>query len=392
MRVAIIGGGLQGVEAVYLAQKAGWHATLIDRRPGTPASGLCDDFVQCDVTAAARLDAALADVDLVLPALEDSDALKSLTRWARDTGTPFAFDADAYAVSSSKAASNRLFEGLRLPMPLPWPACGLPVVVKPSAGSGSRQVRLLTETAQLQTFFPGGRISEQWVLQEYLPGPMHSLEVIGFKNQYQALQVTDLAMDAVFDCKRVLAPSQLPADLVAALERMALTVAGAIDLTGIMDIEVVRCGSTLKILEIDARLPSQTPLTVFGSSGLNMVEILGDLFCGRRKACPPPPAPLRGAILEHVRLSAGLLEIGGEHFMATGGPLHRERDFFGADEAITNRKPGQADWVAALIINADDLAAAWRKRNRVIERIMRHYSVRQYLDFEPVSVDSNRLN
>ena len=208
------------------------------------------------------------------------------------TGIPFAFDADAYAVSSSKAASNRLFERLQLPVPLPWPACGLPVVAKPSAGSGSRQVRLLTETEQLQTVFSCGQVSEQWVLQEYLPGPVHSLEVIGFRNQYQALQVTDLAMDAVFDCKRVLAPSKLPADLTAAFEQMALTVADAINLTGIMDIEVVHCGDTFKILEIDARLPSQTPLTVFGSSGLNMVEILGDLFCGRRKACPSLPINL----------------------------------------------------------------------------------------------------
>ena len=77
MRVAIIGGGLQGVEAVYLAQKAGWDVTLIDRRPGTPARGLCDEFVQCDVTASGSTIAFWRMLDLVLPALEDSDASKA---------------------------------------------------------------------------------------------------------------------------------------------------------------------------------------------------------------------------------------------------------------------------------------------------------------------------
>lgn len=383
MRVAVIGGGLQGIEAVCLAQKAGWDVCLIDRKPAPPASGLVDQFVQCDVASSAGFGSVLAEVDLILPALEDVAALESLGHSARDEGIPFVFDAAAYAVSLSKSASNRLFERLALPMPLPWPQCDLPLVAKPAVGSGSRGVRLFTDDKHLQACFPADRSYDEWVLQEYLPGSFHSLEVIGYRNHYQALQVTDLAMDAAFDCKRVLAPSQLPDDLSKAFEQMALTVAGAVKLNGIMDIEVVRCGSTLKVLEIDARLPSQTPLTVLGSCGLNMVEVLGDLFCGRREACPVPPIAFKGAILEHVRLSAGLLEIGGEHIMTTGGPLHMEREFFGADEAITNYKAGQTEWVATLIINADDRAAAWRKRNHVIEQIMAHYSVKQYLDFEP---------
>ena len=50
MRVAVIGGKLQGIEASYLARKEGWNVTLIDREEGVPAMGLCDKFFKSDVT------------------------------------------------------------------------------------------------------------------------------------------------------------------------------------------------------------------------------------------------------------------------------------------------------------------------------------------------------
>ena len=36
MRLAVVGGKLQGTEAAYLAGKAGYDVVLIDRRPGRP--------------------------------------------------------------------------------------------------------------------------------------------------------------------------------------------------------------------------------------------------------------------------------------------------------------------------------------------------------------------
>jgi len=40
MIVAVVGGKLQGIEATYLAHKAGWDVLLIDTNPAVPASGL----------------------------------------------------------------------------------------------------------------------------------------------------------------------------------------------------------------------------------------------------------------------------------------------------------------------------------------------------------------
>ena len=42
--------------------------------------------------------------------------------------------------------------------------------------------------------------------------------------------------------------------------------------------EVILHRGELKVLEIDARLPSQTPTVVFHSTGVNLVEVLGNSF------------------------------------------------------------------------------------------------------------------
>lgn len=46
MRIAVIGGKLQGVEVVYLALKAGFKTLVIDKDPHVPASKICDQFLQ----------------------------------------------------------------------------------------------------------------------------------------------------------------------------------------------------------------------------------------------------------------------------------------------------------------------------------------------------------
>jgi len=58
--VGVVGGKLQGVEAAYLARKAGWEVRVVDRMPRVPASGLGDSFAQLNVTAEDNLDGALA--------------------------------------------------------------------------------------------------------------------------------------------------------------------------------------------------------------------------------------------------------------------------------------------------------------------------------------------
>ena len=151
--VGIVGGKLQGVEAAYLARKAGWEVRVIDKKPDVPASKLGDSFAQVDVTVENNLADVLDDVDLIIPALEDDSALRSLTRWRRKTGIPLAFDPQAYAVSSSKLKSIELFQKIGLPLPVAWPQCSFPVLAKPVRGSGSKGVRIFQDLDSMTNRF-----------------------------------------------------------------------------------------------------------------------------------------------------------------------------------------------------------------------------------------------
>jgi pyrrolysine biosynthesis protein PylC len=387
MLLAVIGGKVQGIEACYLAKKAGWQVRLIDKKDVVPARGLCDFFLRMDVRREEDLMRALGDADLILPAFEDYPALERISRWAGKEGIPCAFDIGAYRVSSSKSASNQLFQELNLPIPGLWPESKFPLILKPDGGSGSRGVRICKDMTDLNERFAGSWMEDGLIVQEFAAGNSYSLEVFGFPGTYQPLQVTNLYMDETFDCKRVVAPAELSSEMREEFERMSVSMAEALGLKGLMDVEVIENEGRLKILEIDARLPSQTPMTVFWSTGLNMVELLGKLFtnsCGKLSFPELTAEITRGVIIEHIAVSEKRLEISGEHIIAGQEQLQRHEDFFGADEAITNYSAGRKQWAATLINTGASREDAWERRNGVIRAIMRDHDLILYSDPEPV--------
>lgn len=392
MLVGIIGGKLQGVEATYLAHKAGWEVLLIDKRKNVPASGMCDSFVQLAINEEQRLDNVLNGVDLVIPALENEKALTVLGHYARDAGIPFAFDSEAYEVSLSKKRSDLLFTSMGIPAPKIWPECDFPVIAKPNKGSGSSGVRIIRNDDELNDFFSESIFYRDWVLQEFIPGPSYSLEVIGVPEQYVPIQVTDLFMDGVYDCKRVITPTELPPEYVSEFKKVSIPIAEALKLSGLMDVEVILHKGVLKVLEVDTRLPSQTPSAVYWSTGLNMVQLLGELFVNGPGSCQVTPTDERGVVYEHIKVSPDLLEIAGEHIMREVGPLHVYQDFFGADEAITNYAPNRNKWVATLIFTGTSLKDTWTRRKCALREIRSRFGLGAYLDPSPDENAENALN
>jgi pyrrolysine biosynthesis protein PylC len=259
----------------------------------------------------------------------------------------------------------------------------LPLVAKPSGASGSAGVRRINTETEFMVFRSSTADLQDWVIQEFLEGPSFSLEVLGFPEGAQTFQVTDLEMDTRYDCKRVLAPTVLQKSQVKEFEETALTIARRLDLRGIMDVEVILHNGRLKVLEIDARLPSQTPTVVYLSTGINLIESMRDVFtCSPQRRGRPAIDP-RGVVYEHIHVSAGRLKVSGEHVMSEAGPLHLHQDFFGADEAICNYEPGRPDWVATVITVDETREKAWEKRNHAIEQIKRVCSIQAVLDPSP---------
>lgn len=298
---------------------------------------------------------------------------------------PSFHDRGAYAISSSKLSSEVFFRRQGIPIPATWPGCRFPVIAKPSFGSGSQGIRRFASAAALRAALGEDPASAGWIVQSFLSGPTHSIEVIGRCGRFQGLQVTDLYMDAHYDCKRVTAPSALTPFLQAPLVDLALKMAAALGLEGIMDVEAVRHDGSWYVLEIDARFPSQTPIAVFTSTLFNMVEGLvrrergGDAFPVETTL----PA-VRGAVLEHIRVAPGTLEVTGEHALATAGPLRAWPDFFGAGEALTDYALGKDRWVVTLICSGANLEAAWERRRAAVSAIRRRFGLESYRDPWPL--------
>jgi len=382
MKVVVVGGKLQGIEAVYLAQQAGWQVLLIDRDSHIPARGLAHSFIQLDVTKDTReLSDIFKDMDLIIPALENDNALRSLKDLAKKGQYPLAFDEAAYAVTSSKKKSNSLFNKLGLPVPQTWPDCGFPAIMKPSRLSGSQGIRKIDSREEMASILSEGDIDNgNWVTQEFLDGPSYSLEVFGLNGNFRSLQPTIIEVDKIFDCKRVIAPANLSEVLKNRFDEIAVAAAEAINLKGIMDVEIILHKNELKVLEIDARLPSQTPSVVLKSTGINILELLYDIFNKGNIPVVPQIVDEKPVIYEHIRVSPDALEVSGEHIISEARPLHYQMDFFGADEALTDFDRDHRDWIATLILFGKTKEEVAQKHRHVLETICATFGLRECAD------------
>jgi len=390
MRLGVVGGRLQGTEAVYLGIKAGFEVVLVDRAPATPASGLATESHVFDVTAdVKRARVVLGACDVILPACEDLKTLRWLSEVVPSWGVPLAFHLPSYELSCSKLRSDRLFAELDVPRPLPWPECGFPAVVKPSGSSGSEGVSVVWTESDLEAARERLETAgHEVVVQQYVDGPSLSLEVIGTPDGALPLVPTLLEFDHVYDCKRVVAPVTAAGGSLEAMSAAGVRLAERMGLVGLMDVEVMLDGDVPRLIEIDARLPSQTPTAVLHSTGLNVVALVADIARGAGLPGSLPPGG-RGVCYQHVHASMGSLEVLGEHVMSTAGPLRLLEDAFGADEVLTDRAEGRETWSATMICVGVDAVDARARAEEAVRRLARDSGLSATPD--PVSVRTGSI-
>jgi len=371
VRLAIIGGKLQGTEACYLAKKAGYFSILIDKNENPPAKGMCDRFVHADVIKKDKaLITLLKSVDFVLPALENDDVLSALHQLRGELN--IAFDFDAYALTSSKKKSDLLFRKNEIPSPVYYPDGTAPYIAKPVYGSGSFGVRLLDTATDVAGFFDGCSKPENWLVQEYLPGKSYSIEVIGKPGSYKTYQITEIHTDENYDCRMVTCPcNELTAAQKSSLSDTAIKIAELLELKGIMDIEAILSGGKMKILEIDARIPSQTPTAVYHSTGINLLEEICAVFCGTwadKQSVASSVATELFTAFEHLEVSfnskGNTIKKSGERIMTQCAPLSLYGGWLGSDEVITDYQDGNSVMRCTIINTAetDDLLTEKRKK------------------------------
>lgn len=346
MKLAVIGGKLQGVEVTYLAQCAGYEVGVFDKREDAQAFGMAEEAVVVDLLEESeRAQGLLEEYDVIFPAVEDKAVLEAAVKIGNNLQIPVVFDMEAYQISSSKQASNKLFQSLGLPMPESYPSCGYPVILKPDNQSGSSGVIQCFSSEEVEKY--SALLPKNTVIQEYLEGRSFSLEVIGDGEQYLFPQITEVVTDQAYDCKRVIAPASLPEEEAAQLYSMGKKLAHALKIKGIFDIEVICHKGTLKILEIDARMPSQTPVSVYHSCGINMVETLVNAAVGNPFLVEAGEKQV--VMYQQIMVSEKEIQVLGEHVMADCGRLYHKKDFFGAVAAITDYEPQKEKFCAILI-------------------------------------------
>lgn len=319
-------------------------------------------------------------MDIIFPALEDLAALKILKKIADKVAAPIVFDWSSYEVTRSKKNSRNFFVRYGLPRALSWPQAEFPVIVKPVEGSGSRGIYKVDSSSRLKEV--KAKFSQEnndIIIEEYLSGPAYSIEVIAGKEKLYTFLPTKLKFDDDYDCRQVLAGEIIPEDTADELKKLAERCAGYLNLTGIMDLEVIASRQGLKIMEIDARFPSQTPITVYEASGKNMVNILAKIFRqkfgekieGLSTAGLYESQSVDSVIYEQIRVDKGQIKTVGEHIISQARDLRLKTDFFGADKAITDYSPGSSSWRAILIFRGECMAAVREKRRKTFNFIER---------------------
>jgi len=377
MKLLVVGCKLQGTEAIYLAKKAGFFVTAIDHNVLSCGCNLADCFLNGDVYDSSLMIELFKKNDAVLPAVEDVSVCRKLIKYGKITNTPVIFDENAYNISSSKEKSNMLFKKLGLPVPLPYPECEFPVMIKPDNQSGSSGVEKASSVDEMKQYLEQAK--SKCVIQEYLEGRSFSLEVLSWNGTVCFPMITEVLMDKDYDCNRIVAPAKISEDEEKQMYQIAESLVNSLNIKGIFDIEVISHHGTLKLLEIDARLPSQTPIAVYHSSGFNMVEWL--IKRSLNLPVKPPSKSNKVCWYQQILVSPEKICVLVEHIMTIGYPLHHEYDFFGADEALTDYTlQCNGKFRATVIIYGTSEEEVSNKFMNMVQKIQKRFCIPKFED------------
>ena len=383
MKLAIVGGALQGMEAVYLSKKAGFSTVVLDRKKTAPAGFLADRFELCDVVKEPeRAKEIFSGCDAVIPAVEELDALETLDRIVPECGIPFLFDLQSYRTSCSKEKSNELMASIGVPLPQPWPECGFPIIVKPSSQSGSIGVSVANNEAErLKGLAAVEKLGDTPIQQEFVSGKSVSIEVIGNGKTARGYITTEVVLNYNYDCKQVVCePGILSPEEDAQFARIGADIGTRMGLKALMDVEAIRTKKGLRVLEIDARIPSQTPAAICAATGINLLEELVYTTLGKETGKVSTGGC---SIYEHYHIINGAIITCGEKEFGHVTRPYLNRNFFGADEAITDYSPDKNEWWATVINSGKTMSEVLSKRRQFITNVMRDLELEEYIDKSP---------
>ncbi|MEZ5334213.1 MAG: 3-methylornithine--L-lysine ligase PylC [Methanolobus sp.] len=361
--ICIIGGKLQGFEVTYLAHKAGMKVLLVDRRERPLIRKLVDSFQCFDVVKeAGNLKELSENVDAIIPVNENLETIEFLKGIKDELACPVLFDFDAYHISMDKKRSKDYFKSINTPTPADKPT-NPPYFIKPPCESSSIGTSIIYDNEGLEGLDPS------MLIEEYVEGDVISLEVIGDGRNFAVVKETKIHIDETYDCHMV-----TPIDNYPEFRKITYELAKNLNLRGIMDVEAIDSPNGLKVLEIDARFPSQTPTAVFHSTGINLVEMLMQAFSGEVWETDIVPET-NYCIYEHLLLESGKLRPVGEHVLSQGDEYVQFRISEGFE--IFESRGENRNSVFTLISKGADREKTETIRQNAMEMICNHFRIEQ---------------
>jgi pyrrolysine biosynthesis protein PylC len=356
--ICLIGGKLQGFEAAYLSKKAGMKVLVIDKNPQALIRNYADEFQCFDVIKEPeKLLEISKSVDAILPVNENLECTEFLSTIKEKFSCPLLFDFEAYWISRDKRKSKEYFASIRIPTPQDKPA-EPPYFVKPPCESSSVGARIIYDREELENLEPG------MLIEEYVEGEVVSLEVIGDGKHFDVVKETLVHIDETYDCHMV---TPLPLD--PSFREISYSLAANLPLKGIMDIEAISGPQGLKVIEIDARFPSQTPTVVYYSSGVNLIELLFRAFTEGVVEIKILPED-RYCIYEHLMLAEnGALISVGEQVLSMGNDYGKYYEEPGIEIFLCKGK----DLIFTLVFWGKDREEAEAKKSKGISILKDHF-------------------
>jgi pyrrolysine biosynthesis protein PylC len=356
--ICLIGGKLQGFEAAYLSKKAGMKVLVIDKNPQALIRNYADEFQCFDVIKEPeKLLEISKSVDAILPVNENLECTEFLSTIKEKFSCPLLFDFEAYWISRDKRKSKEYFASIRIPTPQDKPA-EPPYFVKPPCESSSVGARIIYDREELENLEPG------MLIEEYVEGEVVSLEVIGDGKHFDVVKETLVHIDETYDCHMV---TPLPLD--PSFREISYSLAANLPLKGIMDIEAISGPQGLKVIEIDARFPSQTPTVVYYSSGVNLIELLFRAFTEGVVEIKILPED-RYCIYEHLMLAEnGDLIPVGEQVLSMGNNYDKYHEEPGIEIFLCKGK----DLIFTLVFWGKDREEAEAKKSKGISILKDHF-------------------
>jgi pyrrolysine biosynthesis protein PylC len=149
----------------------------------------------------------------------------------------------------------------------------------------------------------------------------------------------------------VVSPSSTALAAQQELASIASECSRRLGLRGLMDVESILTPQGNRVLELDARIPSQTPSAVLHSHGVNILREMVRLAMDGNVHLPNASSQ-RCAVFGHVIQDSGFLRTTGEGGLRADRPMHLREGTFGADQLLTDATDWREEFACTYIISA----------------------------------------